>query len=145
MNSKELIERMRGFEIDHDPDGWPGIRMREVSALCDALEKAEQERDALAAELLTPQVFTRIVEWLQQDPMPRAAQAFTAGIERQIAYALEMDVLPVVKSLRRRINAAPTAIMDTRDALGICAPTEEDFPALYALRGKRVRLVVEAI
>lgn len=33
--------------------------------------------------------------------------------------------------------------MDTRAALGICAPTEEDFPALYALQGKRVRLVVD--
>lgn len=45
--------------------------------------------------------------------------------------------------LRARIDSAPVAIMDTRDALGICAPTEADFPALYALRGKRVRLVVE--
>jgi hypothetical protein len=31
--------------------------------------------------------------------------------------------------------------MDTRDALGLCAPTEEDFDALYALQGKRVALV----
>ena len=37
-----LIERMRGFEVDHEPDGWPGIRMREVSALCDALEAAQK-------------------------------------------------------------------------------------------------------
>ena len=41
--TKELIERMRGFEIDHEPDGWPAIRMREVSALCDALEKSAQQ------------------------------------------------------------------------------------------------------
>ena len=37
MNITELIERMRGFEADHEPDGWPAIRMREVSALCDSL------------------------------------------------------------------------------------------------------------
>jgi len=48
-----------------------------------------------------------------------------------------------LQRLRQRIESAPVAIMDTRDALGICAPTEEDFPALYALQGKRVRLVVE--
>ena len=48
-----------------------------------------------------------------------------------------------IPTLRQRIESAPVAIMDTRDALGICAPTEEDFPALYALQGKRVRLVVE--
>ena len=46
-------------------------------------------------------------------------------------------------ALRARIEGAPVAIMDTRDALGICAPTEEDFPAIYALQGKRVALVVE--
>ena len=40
-----------------------------------------------------------------------------------------------------RLAAAPVAIMDTRDALGLCAPTEEDFPALYALKGRRVALV----
>lgn len=48
-----------------------------------------------------------------------------------------------VEALRTRIEGAPIAIMDTRDALGLCAPTEADFPALYALQGKRVRLVVE--
>lgn len=46
-------------------------------------------------------------------------------------------------ALRARIDAAPVAIMDTRDVLGICAPTEEDFPALYAIQGRRVRLVLD--
>ena len=41
-----------------------------------------------------------------------------------------------------RIDGAPHAYMDTRVALGLCAPTEADFPALYALQGKRVALVV---
>ena len=46
MNYQELIERLRGFEIDHSPDGWPAIRMREISAMCDAIESllAENER-----------------------------------------------------------------------------------------------------
>lgn len=37
--------------------------------------------------------------------------------------------------------AMPVATVDTRDVLGLCAPTEADFPALYALRGRRVALV----
>ena len=43
---QELIERLRGFEIDHSPDGWPAIRMREISAMCNAVESllAENER-----------------------------------------------------------------------------------------------------
>ena len=49
MNYQELIEPLewlRGFEIDHSPDGWPAIRMREISAMCDAIESllAENER-----------------------------------------------------------------------------------------------------
>ena len=46
MDYRELIERLRGFEIDHSPDGWPAIRMREISAMCDAIESllAENER-----------------------------------------------------------------------------------------------------
>ena len=41
----------------------------------------------------------------------------------------------------RLISTAPVAIMDTRTALSLCAPTEADFPALYALQGRRVALV----
>lgn len=40
-----------------------------------------------------------------------------------------------------RLAAAPVAIMDTRCALGLCAPTEDDFPAISALKGRRVALV----
>jgi hypothetical protein len=41
-----------------------------------------------------------------------------------------------------KLAAAPIAMMDTRPPLSICALKEEDFPALYALQGKRVALVV---
>jgi hypothetical protein len=40
-----------------------------------------------------------------------------------------------------KLAAAPVAIMDTRATLGLCAPTEDDFPALEALKGRRVALV----
>lgn len=46
-----------------------------------------------------------------------------------------------ISALLSRLTSAPVAIMDTRDALGLCAPTEDDFPALYALQGHRVALV----
>lgn len=39
------------------------------------------------------------------------------------------------------LTGLPVAIMDTRDALGLCAPAEADFHALYTLRGRRVALV----
>lgn len=39
-STSALIERMRAFEADHAPDGWPCIRMRDITALCDAVEAA---------------------------------------------------------------------------------------------------------
>lgn len=41
------------------------------------------------------------------------------------------------------LDAGAPAIMDRREALSVCAPTEDDFPALYALQGQRVRIVKE--
>ena len=58
---------------------------------------------------------------------------------------LVMSVENELLRARARINSAPIAIMDTRDALGICAPREDGFPALYALQGKRVRLVLDDV
>lgn len=34
-----IVEEMRGFEIDHEPDGWPAVRMRQISSLCDEVER----------------------------------------------------------------------------------------------------------
>lgn len=48
---QELIERLRSFEIDHEPDGWPGVRMRQISAMCDAIESLLSENGRLKAEL----------------------------------------------------------------------------------------------
>ena len=46
MEYREQIEWLRGFELDHSPDGWPAIRMRDISAMCNAIESllAENER-----------------------------------------------------------------------------------------------------
>ena len=51
------------------------------------------------------------------------------------------DLLMEAADLAKRVESAPVAIMDTRLVLGICAPAEEDFPALYAMQGRRVALV----
>lgn len=48
-----------------------------------------------------------------------------------------------VERLRARIEAAPLALMDPREALSVCALDAADFPALYAMRGRRVRLLDE--
>ena len=49
-----IVKLARTFEIDHTPDGWPAIKMKKISELCDALETAmselkeiKQQRDTL--------------------------------------------------------------------------------------------------
>lgn len=32
-----LVERLRSLEADHTPDGWPAVKMHEISTLLDAL------------------------------------------------------------------------------------------------------------
>ena len=61
----------------------------EQPAILAQLQEARAARDALCAELLTPEVFVRVKQWLQESPRRPANLAFTAGIERQIAYLLE--------------------------------------------------------
>ena len=34
----DLIDRMRALEDDYEPDGWPAVQMRDISALCDQIE-----------------------------------------------------------------------------------------------------------
>jgi len=50
-DTDKLIKRMRTLEIDHEPDGWPAIRMRDISALCDAVERANLELERLQASI----------------------------------------------------------------------------------------------
>lgn len=84
-------------------------------------EQLLSENEALRRELLTPDVFLRLLEWLREYPIRPASAAFTAGIERQIAYALEMNVLPEVKSLRIKLANAEKEIQELRSGEFICS------------------------
>lgn len=47
----EMIERLRGFEQDHKPDGWPAIQMRAVTAFLDIVEAQAKQIKDLEAQL----------------------------------------------------------------------------------------------
>ena len=38
---QRIVSRMRLLEKDHDPDGWPAVQMKDISALCDLLEELD--------------------------------------------------------------------------------------------------------
>lgn len=45
--SDEARERLRLLEDDHEPDGWPAVRMADVSAVLDTLAAVESENQCL--------------------------------------------------------------------------------------------------
>lgn len=36
---EELLMRMRLLEVDHEPDGWPAVEMRDITALLDEIDR----------------------------------------------------------------------------------------------------------
>lgn len=51
MSKEEHIARMRGLSEDHEPEGWPAVRMRELTLLCDIAESAVPAIDRLEDRL----------------------------------------------------------------------------------------------
>lgn len=47
-----LTEKFRTMEIDHDPDGWPAVQMKEVTALCDTIESTDLSLNKLNSYLM---------------------------------------------------------------------------------------------
>ena len=80
----DLIERLRLLEQDHEPDGWPAVRMRDITALLDALEAAREEA-ARQESLKEQRIF-------QCDGLEHRALAAEARAER-LAEAMEWNWL----------------------------------------------------
>lgn len=78
---------------------------------------------------------------MSTDTRPLSERLAEAARDKGLDIGDAWALLEEAAELARRVEAAPVAIMDRRDALGICAPSEDDFPRLYAMAGKRVALV----
>ena len=50
-DEQKLIANMRRFQADHGPDGYPAVKMGDVSALCDMAEEATIAVDLLQKHL----------------------------------------------------------------------------------------------
>lgn len=40
---EQLMERLKEMQADHNPNGWPAVRMREITALCEHAERLAYE------------------------------------------------------------------------------------------------------
>ena len=39
----DVIMRMRLLQVDHEPEGWPAVRMRDISAMLREIESWEEQ------------------------------------------------------------------------------------------------------
>jgi hypothetical protein len=42
---EEILTYCRGLPIDHEPDGWPAIQMRDLTALVDEVDRLRKEAE----------------------------------------------------------------------------------------------------
>jgi hypothetical protein len=45
----DIVQKMRGFEADHKPEGWPAVQMKQISALCDEIDRLREDCRELRA------------------------------------------------------------------------------------------------
>jgi hypothetical protein len=88
--------------------------LHELQERDDLIAAMSAQFEALRADRLTSDVFTRVADWLKDPQRKPASTAFTSGIERQIAYALELDVLPHVKRMEIRVAKAERLLTDAQ-------------------------------
>lgn len=43
MQDDEFVNTMRLLVIDHKPDGWPAVRMSEISRLCNIIDRLKSQ------------------------------------------------------------------------------------------------------
>ena len=73
--ARSLVERLRLLEADHEPDGWPAVQLRDITALC-------SEIDRLGAELKTANANHERFErgwYLRGDALEKVKDAVCGG------------------------------------------------------------------
>ena len=87
---RDLVANMRVLEADHEPDGWPAVRMSTISALCDEIERlraALASRDEAAqqpqGQELQEMEARKDAAYLERNQVVAAlAKCFPSGIAR---------------------------------------------------------------
>lgn len=67
----DIVEQMRSFESDHEPDGWPAVTMGQISALCDEIARLQSIIDELQKRFMGASVDRNLLQGVineQQSP-----------------------------------------------------------------------------
>lgn len=110
-------------------EAWPAAVQRQLDTLVEEVREAADVRERMGT------ILTEVADVLKG---PRPSGGLHSWHD---LYAVAAHVVAERNAAQSRIATAPVAIIDTRDVLSLCAPAEDDFPALYAMQGQRVALV----
>ncbi len=81
----DIVEQMRSFESDHEPDGWPAIQMKQVSALCDEVERLQSLLNGIASEVERLQ---SLLEQERQESLTASCRVAALGMELDSATSI---------------------------------------------------------
>jgi len=113
------------FEIDRLRSELSSARER-IAELETENHDEPERRASVASGCIPADTFIRIRDWLDSEPRKPASNAFTAGIERQLAYAIEHS--GVLKSLAAKdariaeLEASLRAALKSHDKIPVNIP-----------------------
>ena len=101
----DIVARLSGMSADHGPDGWPAVRMREITALC---EEVTRLRAALAqavagagrepvASVSRSNDMEGLVQWVgKRIPVGAPLYAHLSSVQRESLSDVEIDAATAV-------------------------------------------------
>src|SRR5690554_207214 len=119
---------MRSLEQDHEPDGWPAVQMRDLSALCDLVEAAggQSVQPAVGPEVTDEMIDAgaqRLVAWddgseWPDSCIPMVVAAARNDAERVLRSALNARADHIADDSKMAVNLKPIAESKVRQLGG---------------------------
>lgn len=140
----DIVEYMRGFAEDHEPDGWPAVKMSQITALCDEIDRLRAE----VAELRHEQAVLRDPVSLHANllrgvpaVLPREQLLHLAGCTDYDALRREAEVaFTLLATMFDAYEDGDECYEDPEDRAGYCGKAinldEADFDAIIDLLNK---------
>lgn len=111
----DIVEEMRGFEADHEPDGWPAVKMKQVSALCDEIERLQDLIDKANAQdhVGVVEKYPAVQMWVRFNESVNHGESLINGTKlyaKPILYTKESISMPleptkeILQDMHRAIN-----------------------------------------
>lgn len=100
----DIVAEMRGFADDHGPGGWPAVRMSQISALCNEIERLRKDAERY--------------RWLRGQPMYPTWKAVAAATGEQRDTVIDSLMTQTHNAIGQRSAACGASSAPTVSAAG---------------------------